>query len=216
MNVFEVKQTYLGEVNEEAMNDAFAEFMNLAKAIRERLGAHKYLLEQYLLGLLHAVSSIPCIDTASDAENFSSYCRRIYRQTMRGDTPTVPLGHRMRSYMEAHPFASLKEHTRMEIYMTELFDFNLEYAIGQYQDYLDTCQSSFFDRNEIAELYRNIVRLLESESDMDRLNALLAQRFLLVKPIPLFIQAYTQDLLGSLLYRDPQSDRSVLQLLLDR
>lgn len=51
MNVFEVKQTYLGEVNEKAMNDAFSEFMNLAKAIRERLGAHKYLLEQYLLGL---------------------------------------------------------------------------------------------------------------------------------------------------------------------
>lgn len=73
MNVFEVKQTYLGEVNEKAINDAFAEFMNLAKAIRERLGAHKYLLEQYLLGLLHAVSGIPCIDTASDAENFSSY-----------------------------------------------------------------------------------------------------------------------------------------------
>lgn len=216
MNVFEVKQTYLGEVNEKAMNDAFSEFMNLAKAIRERLGAHKYLLEQYLLGLLHAVSGIPCIDTASDAENFSSYCRRICRQTIRGDTPTVPLGCRMRSYMEAHPYASLKEHTRMEIYMTELFSFNLEYVIGQYQDYLDTCQSSFFDRNEIAELYRNIVRLLGSESDMKRLNALFAQRFLLVKPIPLFIQAYTQDLLGSLLYRDPQSDHSVLQLLLDR
>ena len=216
MNVFEVKQTYWGEVNEKAMNDAFSEFMNLAKAIRERLGAHKYLLEQYLLGLLHAVSGIPCIDTASDAENFSSYCRRICRQTMRGDTPTVPLGHRMRSYMEAHPYASLKEHTRMEIYMTELFSFNLEYVIGQYQDYLDTCQSSFFDRNEIAELYRNIVRLLGSESDMKRLNALFAQRFLLVKPIPLFIQAYTQDLLGSLLYRDPQSDHSVLQLLLVR
>ena len=216
MNVFEVKQTYLGEVNEKAMNDAFAEFMNLAKAIRERLGAHKYLLEQYLLGLLHVVSGIPCIDNASDAENFSSYCRRICRQTMRGDTPTVPLGRRMRSYMEAHPFASLMEHTRMEIYMTKLFGFNLEYVIGQYQDYLDTCQSSFFDRNEIAELYRNIVRLLGSESDMKRLNALFAQRFLLVKPIPLFIQAYTQDLLGSLLYRDPQSDHSVLQLLLVR
>lgn len=216
MNVFDAKQTYLGEVNGKAINDAFAEFMNLAKAIRERLGTHKYLLEQYLLGLLHAVSSIPCIDTASDAENYSSYCRRICRQTMGGEAPTLPLGYRMRSYMEAHPFASLKDPTRMEIYMTDLSGFNLEYAIGQYQDYLGTCQSSLFDRDKSAKLYRDIVRLLGNESDMERLNALFAQRFLLVKPIPLFIQAYTQELMGSLLYQDPQLDRSILQLLLDR
>ena len=104
----------------------------------------------------------------------------------------------------------------MEIYMTDLSGFNLEYAIGQYQDYLGTCQYSLFDRDESAKLYRDIVRLLGNESDMERLNALFAQRFLLVKPIPLFIQAYTQELMGSLLYQDPQLDRSILQLLLDR
>ena len=161
----------------------------VVSAVKENFGKHLPVLQ----AVIPATVRLAEISTAD---------KSIFRHEPRGKA--------------AEAYASLKEHTRMEIYMTELFSFNLEYVIGQYQDYLDTCQSSFFDRNEIAELYRNIVRLLGSESDMERLNALFAQRFLLVKPIPLFIQAYTQDLLGSLLYRDPQSDHSVLQLLLDR
>ena len=48
------------------------------------------------------------------------------------------------------------------------------------------------------------------------LNALFAERFLRVKPMDLYIQEYTQEFLYSLLYRDMQTDHTVLQILLDR
>ena len=43
-----------------------------------------------------------------------------------------------------------------------------------------------------------------------------AERFLRVKPMDLYIQEYTQEFLYSLLYRDMQTDHTVLQILLDR
>ena len=66
------------------------------------------------------------------------------------------------------------------------------------------------------ELYNIIVQMLGEETEMERLNALFAQRFLLVKPIELFTQAYMQDFVCALTYRDMQTDHTVLQILLDR
>ena len=37
-----------------------------------------------------------------------------------------------------------------------------------------------------------------------------------MKPMDLYIQEYTQEFLYSLLYRDMQTDHTVLQILLDR
>ncbi len=51
---------------------------------------------------------------------------------------------------------------------------------------------------------------------MERLNTLFAERFLRVKPMDLYIQEYTQEFLYSLLYRDMQTDHTVLQILLDQ
>lgn len=61
-----------------------------------------------------------------------------------------------------------------------------------------------------------IVQLVGGETEMEQLNVLFAQRFLLVKPMALFTQAYVQDFVCALTYRDMQTDHTVLQILLDR
>ena len=73
-----------------------------------------------------------------------------------------------------------------------------------------------YDPHGGDELYQTIIRLIGNESEMERLNTLFAERFLRVKPMDLYIQEYTQEFLYSLLYRDMQTDHTVLQILLDR
>ena len=73
-----------------------------------------------------------------------------------------------------------------------------------------------YDPHGGDELYQTIVRLIGNETEMERLNTLFAERFLRVKPMDLYIQEYTQEFLYSLLYRDMQTDHTVLRLLLDR
>ena len=79
-----------------------------------------------------------------------------------------------------------------------------------------------YDTIYINQLFESIVSMSGSEmeivrlNEMERLNALFAERFLRVKPMDLYIQEYTQEFLYSLLYRDMQTDHTVLQLLLDR
>lgn len=55
-----------------------------------------------------------------------------------------------------------------------------------------------------------------SEMEMVRLNELVLRRFIRVKPLDVYLQGCTVDLIYNLIHRDMQTDHTVLQLLMDR
>ena len=126
------------------------------------------------------------------------------------------IGEQIQAYIEAHPSAYFEECTKVESYMADLSDLYLEHAAERYCEEQENELLFRYDPHGGDELYQTIVRLIDDESEMERLNALFAERFLRVKPMDLYIQEYTQEFLYSLLYRDMQTDRTVLQILLDR
>ena len=61
-----------------------------------------------------------------------------------------------------------------------------------------------------------MVSMTGSEMEIVRLNELVLRRFMKVKPLDVYLQGYTVDLIYNLIHRDMQTDHTVLQLLLDR
>ena len=218
VNRFKDAKEMLGEVNVKELGVTFVEFIELARLIRNKLGCRKYLLDRYLLDLLEAASGISPMDLAEAGEDAAERLRKLCRQAVRKDEAVreTLIGEQIQAYVEAHPSAYFEKCTKQESYVADLSDLYLEHAAQRYLEEQENELLFRYDPHGGDELYQTIVRLIGGENDMERLNALFAERFLRVKPMDLYIQEYTQEFLYSLLYRDMQTDRTVLQILLDR
>ena len=218
VNVFKDAKEMLGEVNVKELGVTFVEFIELARSIRGRLGARKYLLDRYLLDLLEAASCISPMDLTEAGEDAAERLRKLCRQAVRKDEAVqkTNIGEQIQAYIEAHPSVYFEECTKVESYMADLSDLYLEHVAQRYLEEQENELLFRYDPHGGDELYQTIVRLIGNETEMERLNTLFAERFLRVKPMDLYIQEYTQEFLYSLLYRDMQTDHTVLQILLDR
>lgn len=218
MNVFKETKNILGEVNAKELGVAFAEFMELARSIREKLGCRKYLLDWYLLRLLEMANTFSYLDLSDDGEETGGKLRKLCRQVLRGEDAVgeTRIGSTVQAYVATHPYPFHENYTKIELYMANLADLYFEHAAERYAEEQENRLLGECDPLRGNELYNMIVQLLGGETEMEQLNALFAQRFLLVKPMELFTQAYIQDFICALTYRDMQTDHTVLQLLLDR
>ena len=218
MNIFKDAKEMLGEVNVKELCVTFVEFIELARLIRNKLGCRKYLLDRYLLDLLEAASSISPMDLAEAGEDAAERLRKLCRQAVRKDEAVreTIIGEQIQAYVEAHPSAYFEDCTKVESYVADLSDLYLEHAAERYCEEQENELLFRYDPHGGDELYQTIVRLIGNETEMERLNTLFAERFLRVKPMDLYIQEYTQEFLYSLLYRDMQTDHTVLQILLAR
>lgn len=86
VNRFKKSKEMLGEVNVKELGVAFVEFIELARAIRGKLGCRKYLLDQYLLHLLEMARNFSYLDLSDDgeetAESFASSAVRCFARRM--------------------------------------------------------------------------------------------------------------------------------------
>ncbi|MEA4954376.1 MAG: hypothetical protein VB096_02510 [Pseudoflavonifractor sp.] len=73
-------------------------------------------------------------------------------------------------------------------------------------------QNGLLDIVRLRDLYRTLTALLGSEYELERLNLLLRQRFLIVTPMSAFLQRLTNDLLYSLVSRDIETGKQAVQL----
>ena len=208
----------LGEVNGKELGIAFVELIELARAIRGKLGCRKYLLDQYLLRLLEMANSFSYLDLSDDGEEAGGQLRKLCRQAVRGEDAVgeTRIGSTVQAYVASHPYPFLENYTKIELYMADLADLYFEYAVERYAEEQESRLLGGCDPLRANELYNMIVQLVGGETEMEQLNVLFAQRFLLVKPMALFTQAYVQDFVCALTYRDMQTDHTVLQILLDR
>ena len=95
-------------------------------------------------------------------------------------------------------------------------DFLETAAAKRFYEEQEQSVSDVLDIAELRELYRKICGVLGCEEEMQSINSLFRQRFLLITPINACLQGLTDDLLYELTYQDKESSRTVFQLLLDR
>ena len=67
----------------------------------------------------------------------------------------------------------------------------------------------------VKDLSKRITALLDDATPMERLNDLFARRFMMVTFATLFLQGETSGLLYALSFRDSETGKLVVQLLMD-
>lgn len=218
MNVFKETKNILGEVNTKELSAAFVEFMELVKSIREKLGCRKYLLDWYLFILLEMANTFSLPDLAENGVEASEKLRVLIRQAMQAEKPKHPtkIGDTVNAYVQEHPLTFMEEETRLAVYMVDLASLYLEHAAERYIEEKEHIVRCRYDNVYINQLFESIVSMTGSEMKMVRLNELVLRLFMKVKPLDVYLQGYTVDLIYNLIHRDMQTDHTVLQILLDR
>lgn len=161
----------LGEVNVKDLGVTFVKFIELARTIRGKLGARKYLLDRYLLDLLEAASGISPMDLTEAGEDAAERLRKLCRQAVckDGAVRETIIGEQIQAYIEAHPSAYFEECTKAESYVADLSDLYLEHAAQRYLEEQENELLFRYDPHGGDELYQTIVRLIGGENDMERL-----------------------------------------------
>ncbi len=68
----------------------------------------------------------------------------------------------------------------------------------------------------MRDLYRTLTAILGGEDELEHLNLLLRQRFLIATPMAAYLQGLTNDLLYSLTSRDIETGRLAVQLWMEK
>lgn len=127
------------------------------------------------------------------------------------DCSEHPLYEKAPAYTAAHPLGYQERCTKLNLYCIALASDFLGYAAGKYVQQQKEVQRSVFNIVYPWDLYRKIGSILGSKEDLEHLDLLLRQRFLIVTPMAGFLQGLTNDLLNSLTSWDVETNRLVVQ-----
>jgi len=218
MNTFYEYEGVFGKAETAHLERTLQEFFEIAAAMRRRLGKQDYLLDGYISMLLKGVNATLAQSAAEDGFAASSELRHLCLAVMDGkaDGEEHPLYEKAKECIASHPLDYQERCTKLNLYCVALASDFLEYAAGKYVQQQKEAQRAVFDIVYLRDLYRKIGGILGGEEDLERLNLLLRQRFLIVTPMAGFLQGLTNDLLYSLTSRDVETSRLAVQLWLEK
>ena len=104
----------------------------------------------------------------------------------------------------------------MSLYTAMLSGYYLEAMATKFYREQKSGLSDVLDIIDLRQLYGRICELLGSEEEMEHIDRLIRQTFLLVTPMACYLQGMANGLLYDLISRDRESSKLMFQLLLDR
>ena len=217
MNIFESESGILGSASVDNLKQSFKEFLQQATEIRIRLGKQKYLLDKYLSYLFEATNGILAYEAATEGFETETTLNSLCVEILKGDTKNNdhPFYEQAKAFIDAHPLKYQESFTKLSLYDLMLSCSYLESIYEQYYTDLVADIRTFLDIVDLNDLYNKICEVLGGEKEMEHLNLLFCQRFMIVKAMDIFLQGMTNQLLYSLTYRDRETSKQVFQLLLD-
>ena len=217
LNTFFEYEGIIGKAETAHLDRALREFFELAAAIRRGLGKQGYLLDKYVSCVLEAANATLLFSSADDGFQTFSDLRNLCLEIMDGKTDNKghSLYEKIKEHIGAHPLAHQERYTKLSVYCVALAGDFLEYAAERFALEQRKEAPPTFDMAYLRDLYRQISTIIGGEEQLERLNLLIRQRFMLVTPMAGFLQGMADDLLHDLVYRDAESSRQVFQLLMD-
>ena len=196
------------------------ELLRLVREWRERLGTNCGILDNYLAGVLNAMTNTTnARDTAEDGfDEALSELRGILRLIKDGEEDKAqkhPFYPKVREYMDAHPFP--QDLLYYETYCTGLF---LEYISFAVKNYMKKCNDKYqieLEENNVPQLREALLSsgVGITDKSLNYLNNLISRVFIWIAPSSIFIQGMTDQILLSLILRDNISGRYVFQRIFD-
>lgn len=133
----------------------------------------------------------------------------------KSDCAEHPLYEKVKEHIETHQLKYQERQTQQDIYCVALAGDYLEHAAQSFAKKQRKAMQAASDIVYLRDLHRKISALIGGEEQLEQLNLLIRQRFLIVTPMMGFLQGLTNDLIYSFVYRDAETNRQVFQLVLD-
>ena len=218
MNTFYEYEGIFGKAETAYLNRTLEEFVELAATIRRKLDKQAYLLDKYVSTILEGANAMLLYESAECGFQSSSELRHLCLSVMDSKTDCLehPLYEKVKQYIGSHPLDYQEGSTKQSLYCIALAGDFLEYAARESYQQQKEKQWEVFDIVDLRDLYRKLSAMLGGEEQMERLNLLLRQRFLIVTPMQGFLQGLTNDLLYCLTHRDVETSKLAVHLWVDR
>ena len=218
MNVFNRESVFLGEQPFDALSEATKEIFKLAREIKRTLGEQGYLLDNYLSMVFESANDCLAHDAAMTGfDEFShlfGICSATGCKRFEGKKDH-PFYERAKKYIEAHPLKFQEECTSRDIYCAALADEFITLTVRKFIEKQKDNLREVFEAVQLQE-YHSKIAYLVGEEKISRLGELLKIRFLIARPVNIFLQAMTNQLLYCLTHRDKETSKQVFQLILDK
>jgi hypothetical protein len=105
--------------------------------------------------------------------------------------------------------------TNAALYETALMHDLLEVEAERFFKSQERNLAYILDIGDLHSLFRKICDLVGGEEAMENINQLFRQSFMLITPMVVFLQEFTNVLLENLTYRDKETSRLIFQFILD-
>ncbi len=218
MNIFKTTGDILGCHNKETADSSLSSFYDFARQIRMQLGKRGYLLDNYLSLFFEAVNDNLAVNASEmgfeSAETYQALCVQVLNNSY--DLQDSPLYTKLLDILKEYPvISSFQESvTQRNLLYALAADMFVADAVTQFETEQKESMSTILDIIQLGDLFRQISNVI-GESMAEALNRKLRQNFLAAPLVPIFLQAFTNDLLFKLSYRDCETSRQIFQLLLD-
>lgn len=217
MNIFKTRGDIIGRRNEAVETGSLNSFLSFAKQLRGRLDKKGYLLDTYLSLFFDAVNQTLSTVAAEDGFLAAEHYKELdignltaSSESIEGDSAFA------KRVLVKYPFISSFQEplTRKNLLYALTADEILADSTKVFADEQENSIANVMDIVRFQEIYE-LISIITGEQMAEELNCRLKQTFLATQLIPMFRQAFMNDLLFKLTWRDPETSRQVFQLLLD-
>ncbi|MFR2755363.1 MAG: hypothetical protein ACLTC0_07200 [Eisenbergiella massiliensis] len=218
MNIFRTQADILGCRKEESPKASVDSFLFFARQLRSQLGKKGYLLDTYVSLFFETINETIALNAAEDgfaaAEQYRELCNSIlHNSDAQNDSP---LYGRIFKIFNEHPFitAYQETNTKKALLYSLAADVIMADSVTEYIKQQEYSIDKVMDIVQFRDIYGQISMIVGDE-DAEELNCRLKQTFLVTQLLPIYRQAFRNDLLFKLTWRDPETSRQVFQLILD-
>jgi len=184
---------------------------------RERLGTNCGMLDDYLAGILAAMTETSDIRATAEAgfENALSELRRVLQCIRRGnelETQKHPFYPQIKVYTQANPLP--QDVLYYEAHCVGLFP---EYLFFATREHMAECEARFqvaLEEHNVPQLCEALLTLGITADELEQLHNLMSWIFVLVTPSVAFMQGMVDQIMMSLLCRD-KGGKCLFQRLVD-
>lgn len=217
MNIFEKETGFIGDAPLEHLKKGWDDFWLQARSIRKQLGMKVYLFDNYLELLFNSVNNILAQDAAGEGFDKLTKQRGLLAEICEGktDSQNHALYEKAKVCIDEFVVGYQERTTQHSLYMVGFTNDALEYETNVYIKNGTDDFSGDIDFIKINNLYGKICIQLGGEEQMEKLNFLFKQRFILVSPMMMFLQGFNNDLIYILTHRDDETHQQVFQLFLE-
>ena len=217
MNPYKTYEDFLGTNDPLQLQPNTDGWLPLAPEIREKLGSKGYLLNNYLTFVFEGLAHTKAMDAADAGNDAATALWNAIRFVMVGDEERGrknSLYPQVKEYIDTHPLPYQEEITQQHIYYVMLA---VHVPTHQLPEYIYQARPPVakMDIVRLRELCREIGTILGDFDPIEKLGESIRASFQITDAAHIFMQSAAEVLLYSLTYRDNETSKQVLQLLLD-